>query len=161
MKNMKSLQLLLAMFFLAGFKGISQDAAPEYNTFRIESKELGEARVINVWTPPGYAEAKDAFPVLYMADGGVEEDFLHMAATVSKLVMSGQIRPVILRWNLYTQPAFQFSHQSGLARIHDTEMVLPVHSLRRDSIRHARGATAAVQENKNRCAYCIGYLPYL
>jgi predicted alpha/beta superfamily hydrolase len=66
-------------------------------TFTIESKALGEVRRINVYVPPAYGEAADARrPVLYMPDGGMAEDFLHIAGLVQVSVGNGSIRPVIL-----------------------------------------------------------------
>ncbi len=47
-------------------------------TLTIQSKALGEARTINVWLPPGYAKGKQAYPVLYVIDGGLDQDFLHV-----------------------------------------------------------------------------------
>jgi predicted alpha/beta superfamily hydrolase len=58
------------------------DAAPLTvgETFSLESRVLGETRRINVYLPPGYEAAPDApLPVLYMPDGGMAEDFLHVA----------------------------------------------------------------------------------
>jgi predicted alpha/beta superfamily hydrolase len=46
----------------------------------IGSRVLGEERVLNVVLPPGYAKApKRRYPVLYVIDGGVEQDLLHVA----------------------------------------------------------------------------------
>src|SRR3954464_6095300 len=59
-------------------------------TFTINSKALGEARRINVYQPPGYAETAAArLPVLYMPDGGIAEDFLHVAGLVQVSVSNG------------------------------------------------------------------------
>jgi uncharacterized protein len=67
------------------------------DTFRVESKVLGEARRVNVYLPPGYAEAPDLrLPVLYMPDGGLAEDFLHIAGLVQVSVGNGTMRPVLL-----------------------------------------------------------------
>lgn len=66
-------------------------------TFAVESKVLGESRRINVYLPPGYADAKDTkFPVLYMPDGGLAEDFLHIAGLVQVSVGNGTMRPFVL-----------------------------------------------------------------
>jgi predicted alpha/beta superfamily hydrolase len=66
-------------------------------TFTIESKVLGETRRINVYMPPGYAESPDArLPVLYMPDGGIAEDFLHVAGLVQVSVGNGTMRPFLL-----------------------------------------------------------------
>ncbi len=66
-------------------------------TFTIESKVLSETRRINVYLPPGYADsAKLRLPVLYMPDGGMQEDFLHVAGLVQVSVGNGTMRPFIL-----------------------------------------------------------------
>ena len=66
-------------------------------TFTLTSKALGETRRINVYLPPGYAEAGAAgLPVLYMPDGGLKEDFLHVAGLVQVLVGNGTMRPFLL-----------------------------------------------------------------
>jgi predicted alpha/beta superfamily hydrolase len=47
---------------------------------QIASKELGELRTVNVVLPPSYGrEAARRYPVLYLIDGGVEQDLLHVA----------------------------------------------------------------------------------
>jgi predicted alpha/beta superfamily hydrolase len=39
---------------------------------------IGELRRLNLYTPPGYAEAATSrFPVVYLLDGGDAEDFPH------------------------------------------------------------------------------------
>jgi uncharacterized protein len=66
-------------------------------TFTIDSKILNETRRINVYLPPSYAESPDVpFPVLYMPDGGMAEDFLHVAGLVQVSVGNGTMRPFIL-----------------------------------------------------------------
>ncbi|MGI4884963.1 MAG: alpha/beta hydrolase [Janthinobacterium lividum] len=66
-------------------------------TFTLPSKVLGETRRINVYLPPGYADSAALhLPVLYMPDGGVQEDFLHVAGLVQVLVGNGAMRPFIL-----------------------------------------------------------------
>jgi predicted alpha/beta superfamily hydrolase len=66
------------------------------DTFTLESKALGETRRINVYPPPGYAKSDLRVPVLYMPDGGIDEDFLHVAGLVEVLVGNGTMRPVLL-----------------------------------------------------------------
>jgi predicted alpha/beta superfamily hydrolase len=66
-------------------------------TFLIDSKLLSETRRINVYMPPGYAESPGArLPVLYMPDGGIAEDFLHVAGLVQVSVGNGTMRPFLL-----------------------------------------------------------------
>jgi len=66
-------------------------------TFTLESKALGETRRINVYLPPAYTDSATVrLPVLYMPDGGLGEDFLHVAGLVQVLVGNGTMRPFIL-----------------------------------------------------------------
>jgi predicted alpha/beta superfamily hydrolase len=66
-------------------------------TFTINSKILSETRRINVYVPPAYTEsAGTRLPVLYMPDGGVAEDFLHVAGLVQVSVGNGTMRPFLL-----------------------------------------------------------------
>lgn len=65
-------------------------------TFTLESKVLGETRRINVYFPPGYAGTELRVPVLYMPDGGIAEDFLHVAGLVQVGVGNETMRPFLL-----------------------------------------------------------------
>ena len=52
-------------------------------TFVIQSPTMGEPRRINVYLPPIYMDSPTVrLPVLYMPDGGIAEDFLHVAGLV-------------------------------------------------------------------------------
>lgn len=72
------------------------DPIPEHETFKIQSKQVGEERIINVWTPENYKESKDSLLIMYMADGGIKEDFPHIANTLAKLIKENKIKPLIL-----------------------------------------------------------------
>lgn len=66
-------------------------------TFTIASTVLQESRRINVYLPADYITSRDArLPVLYMPDGGIAEDFLHVAGLVQVSVGNGTMRPFIL-----------------------------------------------------------------
>ena len=66
-------------------------------TFTLESKALGETRRINVYLPAAYTDSATVrLPVLYMPDGGIGEDFLHVAGLVQVLTGNGTMRPFIL-----------------------------------------------------------------
>jgi uncharacterized protein len=71
------------------------DSVPAHDSFTVQSRALGEARPINVYTPPQY-RTLSALPVLYMPDGGVDEDFPHIVHAVDSLIARGAIRPVIV-----------------------------------------------------------------
>lgn len=49
----------------------------------IQSKELGENRILNIYLPEGY-NPKDAekYPVIYLLDGSANEDFIHISGLV-------------------------------------------------------------------------------
>lgn len=72
------------------------DSIPKHQTFTINSKKLNENRVINIWTPRDYENSLDSLPVLYMADGGLKEDFQHIANTLADLISQKKIKPIIL-----------------------------------------------------------------
>ena len=66
-------------------------------TFAVESVILKETRRINIYIPPGYRESPDArLPVLYMPDGGMAEDFLHVAGLVQVSTGNRTMRPFLL-----------------------------------------------------------------
>jgi predicted alpha/beta superfamily hydrolase len=76
---------------------IAPDPVPQHDTLMLPSRVLGEARRINVHTPASYAASDSVrFPVLYMPDGGLDEDFPHVVNTVDSLIALGAIRPVIV-----------------------------------------------------------------
>jgi predicted alpha/beta superfamily hydrolase len=77
----------------------ARDVAPLTigETFTITSRALNEDRRINVYAPPAPADSADApRPVLYMPDGGIKEDFLHVAGLLQVSVGNGTMRPFLL-----------------------------------------------------------------
>ena len=49
----------------------------------IQSKELGEKRILNIYLPEGYkAEDATKYPVIYLLDGSADEDFIHISGLV-------------------------------------------------------------------------------
>ena len=99
----RSLACLAAAFALALPHRARQSATPPadpipvHDTFTVVSRALGEPRPIKVHTPNGYAEARTTrFPVLYMPDGALDEDFPHVVNTIDSLIALRVIRPVIV-----------------------------------------------------------------
>jgi predicted alpha/beta superfamily hydrolase len=46
----------------------------------IESKELLEKRIVNIYLPEGYSKTDTTkYPVVYLLDGSADEDFIHIA----------------------------------------------------------------------------------
>ncbi|WJS96856.1 alpha/beta hydrolase-fold protein [Flavobacterium johnsoniae] len=49
----------------------------------IQSKELGEKRILNIYLPEGYkGEEATKYPVIYLLDGSADEDFIHISGLV-------------------------------------------------------------------------------
>lgn len=66
-------------------------------SFTIASKALGETRRLNVYAARAWDTPADApLPVLYMPDGGLAEDFLHVAGLLQVSVANGTMRPFML-----------------------------------------------------------------
>lgn len=66
-------------------------------TFTFNSKILNETRRVNVYLPPAYKESPEArLPVMYMPDGGLAEDFLHIAGLIQVSTGNETMRPFIL-----------------------------------------------------------------
>lgn len=62
-----------------------------------ESAIMGEARTINVMLPAAYASSGDkAWPVLYVIDGGVGQDLVHIAALANLGGLSGMYSDMIV-----------------------------------------------------------------
>ena len=107
-KALQKIRKLFALCFVLAFVAFVHGQARPYSddkavplvigeTFTINSKALSETRRINVYVPPGYMESAEArLPVLYMPDGGIAEDFLHVAGLVQVSVGNGTMRPFLL-----------------------------------------------------------------
>ena len=61
-------------------------------TFRIRSESTGQAHEVNVWVPPQSKDEeqqeKRRSPVLYVIDGGADQDFLHIAGLAQLATMA-------------------------------------------------------------------------
>ena len=86
----------LAAWLLVACAGApAVETAPPHTTFTMQSEALGELRRINVYLPPGHAPGR-RYPVLYMPDGGIAEDFPHVAQTVDAAIREGRMAPVMV-----------------------------------------------------------------
>lgn len=51
--------------------------------YEITSTQLSERRTLNIYLPLGYNKADTTkYPVIYLLDGGLDEDFIHVAGLV-------------------------------------------------------------------------------
>lgn len=96
----RTLAALACLLFAAAGPAAATGPAeplPAHESFTLDSRQLGETRRLNVYLPPRYAVDADArYPVLYMPDGGLQEDFPHVAATVDRAIRAGQMRAMIV-----------------------------------------------------------------
>src|SRR5512146_2145962 len=97
--------ILAGLIFCAAAPALAQTAGASGSaaaplvigeTFTITSRALGEVRRINVYMPAAYADSAVRLPVLYMPDGGMAEDFLHIAGLVQVLSGNEGMRPFLL-----------------------------------------------------------------
>lgn len=93
--------MLLALACLSFGSGVAAAAQPAAVPITIgETRELtyadGDSRQINVYLPDGYGEATRRYPVLYVIDGGLSQDFLHVAGTAALNAIWGRSLPVIV-----------------------------------------------------------------
>jgi hypothetical protein len=66
-------------------------------SYRLPSTALGGMRVVNVVLPSGYAKAPaKRYPVLYVIDGGVDQDLVHVAGTAMLGAMWGRSQDAII-----------------------------------------------------------------
>lgn len=96
---MKRIPILLIPLLLLLVQLQAQKAAPlsigETHTFR--SEILRENRTVNIYLPKGYDPAVNKhYPVIYLLDGAMDEDFLHIAGLTQFLTMIDTLPPSIL-----------------------------------------------------------------
>lgn len=66
----------------------------ESHTFT--SEILDDVRQINVWLPTGYSESAEKYPVVYLLDGALTQDFHHIAALGQLASLSWTFGPMII-----------------------------------------------------------------
>lgn len=66
-------------------------------SYRFHSKALGEVRTVNVWMPPRGEGPYGPFPVLYVLDGGIDQDFHHISGLAQLATIAGSFQvPVVV-----------------------------------------------------------------
>ena len=76
-------------------------AAPKqvaHETLTLMSKALGERRRIHLYRPPDFAKLAGPLPILYLLDGGDDEDFPHPGAlaAIDLAIRAGEMRPLVV-----------------------------------------------------------------
>ena len=64
--------------------------------YPLESEVLGETRTVNVCLPLGYDQRDEAFPVLYLIDGGVQQDLIPVAGFGALATLTAQYSEFIV-----------------------------------------------------------------
>ncbi len=65
-------------------------------SYSLPSAVLGQTRTINIYLPPSYDQGSQAYPVLFLLDGGIKEDFLHIVGLASTAAPYTNIREFIV-----------------------------------------------------------------
>ncbi len=65
-------------------------------SYTLESRVLKETRRINVWLPPGYTQGQARLPVLYLLDGGEQEDFQHITGIAQLASLNHAMREMMV-----------------------------------------------------------------
>lgn len=76
---------IFLLFVNSSFAQITDNGQPIVLgiTEKLKSTELNETRTINIYLPEGYDKNNSTrYPVIYILDGGIEEDFIHITGIV-------------------------------------------------------------------------------
>ena len=79
------MRLLITLLCLLMLPCLSQGQKPITlgTSYEIHSGQLNEQRTINIYLPDGYADSTaKRYDVIYLLDGGVDEDFIHFCGLV-------------------------------------------------------------------------------
>jgi len=89
---MKTLNIAFILVFLANLAFGQKIKTPPTQTTKpfilgvideIQSKVLAEKRILNIYLPEGYNQQDTTtYPVIYLLDGSVDEDFIHIVGLV-------------------------------------------------------------------------------
>ena len=96
--SVRLISWLLAPLLLLPAPLAAQDGEPIVigRSYSLPSAALGEQRTVNVWLPPGYAEGEARYPVIYLIDGGLGQDFQHIAGLAQLGALSWLTQEVIV-----------------------------------------------------------------
>jgi predicted alpha/beta superfamily hydrolase len=79
--------------------GVAEPAGRPIHTglsFEFPSAVMGDTRELNVWIPPDYDRSEDRYPVLYLLDGALDQDFHHIAGLAQLGSLSWTFGPLIV-----------------------------------------------------------------
>ena len=65
-------------------------------SYQLHSAVLDDTRELNVWLPTGYEKSTDRYPVVYLLDGGLDQDFVHIAGLGNLASLSWTYGPMIV-----------------------------------------------------------------
>lgn len=89
-------------------------------SYALPSTVMGETREINVWLPPGYGQGEKRYPVVYLLDGGRDQDFQHIVGLAQIGAVGGTMREVIVigvtTKDRQNELAFRATHDATLVR---------------------------------------------
>ncbi len=103
--QVRDVNSLFTMFYVNGGKGdyFQVKEVPHGNVTRTwyKSKNMGINRCMTIYTPPGYEQSKDKYPVFYLlhGSGGDEEAWITLGAVariMDNLLAEGRIKPMIV-----------------------------------------------------------------
>ncbi len=63
---------------------------------RVQSAALGDERELNIWLPPSYGKTDRRYPVLYLIDGALDQDFHHIAGLAQYGAISWMFEEMIV-----------------------------------------------------------------
>ena len=93
---MKKASILFLFIFTTAFAQ-QKKALSIGETAVIDSKILSEARTLNIYLPEGYSkDDKTKYPVIYLLDGTMSEDFLHVVGLVQFFTLQLQMPKTIV-----------------------------------------------------------------
>lgn len=92
-------RLLLALMLVLPAPVLAEGAGAPIvigQSHALPSKIMAGARMINIWLPPGYEKGDARYPVLYLLDGGIAQDFHHISGIAQLGTIVGTTRDMIV-----------------------------------------------------------------
>jgi len=95
--------LMTALALASAFPAMAQGGQPVAESpivigrsITIPSSVLGQPRRLNVYVPPSYVAGGRRYPVLYVLDGGAEQDFHHISGLAQLASVNGATQDLIV-----------------------------------------------------------------